>query len=217
MTKCVVVSCPPFSHLSVTRDRLSSVFLTSVFSLFGVNYRQMLEPTIDLFEKQVQFTNEERRVPVYSDTEPPTNPHKVTHDTPLESLNLNLRERDLPEKERTKHVHLGCPYLGKFIPQLVEIFLRKYFQPGQPVPIILLVSSPINRNSPADRMPMICQFGEIPFRPLGEENLAGFSDITKAPFIKRRTKRHIAQGGSKTSYCLMKDGLDFRAMQKWNT
>jgi len=26
---------------------------------------------------------------------------------------------------------------------------------------------------------MICQFGEIPFRPLGEENLARFSDITK--------------------------------------
>jgi len=46
---------------------------------------------------------------------------------------LNWRERDLPEKERTKHVHRLHPYLGKFIPQLVEIFLRKYFRPGQTV------------------------------------------------------------------------------------
>ncbi len=48
--------------------------------------------------------------------------------TDLQSLNLNWREKDLPERERTKHVHRLHPYLGKFIPQLVEIFLRK-FQP----------------------------------------------------------------------------------------
>ena len=48
--------------------------------------------------------------------------------TPLESLNLNWRESDLPERVRTKHVHRLHPYLGKFVPQLVEIFLRK-FQP----------------------------------------------------------------------------------------
>jgi len=46
--------------------------------------------------------------------------------TDLQSLNLNWRERDLPERERTKHVHRLHPYLGKFIPQLVEIFLRKF-------------------------------------------------------------------------------------------
>lgn len=50
----------------------------------------------------------------------------VNPDTRIEDLNLNWRERDLPEKERTKHVHRLHPYLGKFIPQLVEIFLRKY-------------------------------------------------------------------------------------------
>ncbi len=50
----------------------------------------------------------------------------VTPHTPLESLNLNWREKDLPERVRTKHVHRLHPYLGKFIPQLVEIFLRKY-------------------------------------------------------------------------------------------
>jgi len=31
------------------------------------------------------------------------------------------------EFERTKHVHRLHPYLGKFIPQLPEIFLKKYF------------------------------------------------------------------------------------------
>jgi hypothetical protein len=50
----------------------------------------------------------------------------VTPATPLEGLNLNWRERDLPERERTKHVHRLHPYLGKFVPQLAEIFLRKY-------------------------------------------------------------------------------------------
>ena len=63
----------------------------------------------------------------------PTNPREITHDTPLESLNLNWSEKQLPEKERTKHVHRLHPYLGKFIPQLVEVFLRKYFSPGQTV------------------------------------------------------------------------------------
>ncbi len=51
---------------------------------------------------------------------------KVTPNTKLDDLNLNWRESDLPERERTKHVHRLHPYLGKFIPQLVEIFLRKY-------------------------------------------------------------------------------------------
>jgi hypothetical protein len=57
----------------------------------------------------------------------------VTPETPLEALNLNWRERDLTERERTKHVHRLHPYLGKYIPQLVEIFLRKYWAPGQTV------------------------------------------------------------------------------------
>ncbi|HID85181.1 MAG TPA: class I SAM-dependent methyltransferase [Anaerolineales bacterium] len=63
----------------------------------------------------------------------PTLPETVTPDTPLEELNLNWGEKDLPERVRTKHVHRLHPYLGKFIPQLVEIFLRKYFQPGERV------------------------------------------------------------------------------------
>ena len=50
----------------------------------------------------------------------------VTPETKLQDLNLNWREQDLPERHRTKHVHRLHPYMGKFIPQLVEIFLRKY-------------------------------------------------------------------------------------------
>lgn len=50
----------------------------------------------------------------------------ICPETRLETLNLNWRERDLPEIARTKHVHRLHPYMGKFIPQLVEIFLRKY-------------------------------------------------------------------------------------------
>lgn len=78
-------------------------------------------------------TNEEKRVLLYAEAGKPTRPSDVTCDTPLESLNLNWTERDLPERERTKHVHRLHPYLGKYIPQLVEIFLRKFFQPGQTV------------------------------------------------------------------------------------
>jgi hypothetical protein len=48
-------------------------------------------------------------------------------------LALSWSERDLPERERTKHVHRLHPYLGKFIPQLVEILLGRYFRPGQHV------------------------------------------------------------------------------------
>jgi len=37
------------------------------------------------------------------------------------------------EKDRTKHVHRLHPYLGKFVPQLVEVFLRKYFKKGDTI------------------------------------------------------------------------------------
>ena len=52
--------------------------------------------------------------------------------------NIQILENDLTfleirEFERTKHVHRVHPYLGKFIPQLVEIFLRKYFKTGDTI------------------------------------------------------------------------------------
>lgn len=45
-------------------------------------------------------------------------------------LELSWSEHELPERERTKHVHRLHPYLGKFVPQLVEAFLRRYARPG---------------------------------------------------------------------------------------
>ena len=45
-------------------------------------------------------------------------------------LDLSWSERELPERERTKHVHRLHPYLGKFIPQLVEVLLSRYVARG---------------------------------------------------------------------------------------
>lgn len=44
-------------------------------------------------------------------------------------LHPELGFYNLPEHQRTKHVHRLHPYLGKFIPQLVEWFLVRYFNP----------------------------------------------------------------------------------------
>jgi len=46
-------------------------------------------------------------------------------------LELSWSEAALPQVERTKHVHSLHPYLGKFIPQLVDVFLRRYFTKQQ--------------------------------------------------------------------------------------
>jgi len=48
------------------------------------------------------------------------------HHRPFQTEELGFY--GLPEYERTKHVHRLHPYLGKFIPQLVEWFLSKYFK-----------------------------------------------------------------------------------------
>ncbi|MBI4787248.1 MAG: hypothetical protein HY782_09400 [Chloroflexi bacterium] len=45
-------------------------------------------------------------------------------------FHLELGFYDVPEWQRTKHVHRLHPYLGKFIPQLVEWFLARYFKAG---------------------------------------------------------------------------------------
>jgi DNA modification methylase len=79
------------------------------------------------------LTNEEARVITYAGATAPTLPSQVTPETPLSQLYLNWTEKELPERERTKHVHRLHPYLGKYIPQLVEIFLRKFFADGQTV------------------------------------------------------------------------------------
>ncbi len=45
-------------------------------------------------------------------------------------LELSWSEDELPQVERTKHVHGLHPYLGKYIPQLVEVSLGRYFSTG---------------------------------------------------------------------------------------
>ena len=50
------------------------------------------------------------------------------HKTSLNRIDLSFG--NVREYERTKHVHRLHPYLGKFIPQLVEVFLRHYFKKG---------------------------------------------------------------------------------------
>jgi hypothetical protein len=47
-----------------------------------------------------------------------------------QGLKLSWSEAELPERERTKHVHRLHPYLGKFVPQLVEALLGRYVEPG---------------------------------------------------------------------------------------
>ncbi len=51
----------------------------------------------------------------------------------IEILGNDLTFLSVRESERTKHVHRLHPYLGKFIPQLVEVFLRKYFKKGDTI------------------------------------------------------------------------------------
>src|SRR5262249_24242990 len=48
-------------------------------------------------------------------------------------LDLSWSEAELPERERTKHVHRLHPYHGKFIPQLVEVLIDRYLGPGDHV------------------------------------------------------------------------------------
>ncbi|HEU5405861.1 MAG TPA: DNA methyltransferase [Gaiellaceae bacterium] len=59
----------------------------------------------------------------------------VTQDELYATLDLDLSwsEAELPERERTKHVHRLHPYHGKFIPQLVEVLLDRYLEPGDHV------------------------------------------------------------------------------------
>lgn len=79
----------------------------------------------DLFGNRQESGNKLGYSPTYNGA-PFTNFRSIDTLTDLSTLNLNWREADLPEKQRTKHVHRLHPYLGKYIPQLVEIFLRKF-------------------------------------------------------------------------------------------
>lgn len=58
---------------------------------------------------------------------------KVDIQKNIDILGNDLTFLGVREFERTKHVHRLHPYLGKFIPQLVEVFLRKYFKEGDTI------------------------------------------------------------------------------------
>ena len=49
----------------------------------------------------------------------------------FDTFGCDLSLIEFPEWQRTKHVHRLHPYLGKFIPQLVELFLRRFFRAGR--------------------------------------------------------------------------------------
>ena len=51
----------------------------------------------------------------------------------MEWFGCDLSLIEFPEWQRTKHVHRLHPYLGKFIPQLVELFLRRFFKEGNTI------------------------------------------------------------------------------------
>jgi hypothetical protein len=52
------------------------------------------------------------------------------YDELADDLQLSWSEAELPERDRTKHVHRLHPYLGKFVPQLVEALLERYVGRG---------------------------------------------------------------------------------------
>jgi hypothetical protein len=51
----------------------------------------------------------------------------------IATFGCDLSLIEFPEWQRTKHVHRLHPYLGKFVPQLVELFLRRFFKPGETI------------------------------------------------------------------------------------
>jgi len=51
----------------------------------------------------------------------------------IKTFGVDLSFSNVPEWQRTKHVHRLHSYLGKFIPQLVEVFLKKYFRKGETI------------------------------------------------------------------------------------
>lgn len=83
------------------------------YEVIPENNHRLSDPK-DRFTKTYKGTREQRRVGICQTHCEPTKARNVTRTTPLDRLNLNWREKDLPERERTKHVHRIHPYLGVF-------------------------------------------------------------------------------------------------------
>jgi len=81
-------------------------------------------------ESSTGLTGDERRA-IFLDGEALADNADVEKNRREFGCDLSLIE--FPEWQRTKHVHRLHPYLGKFIPQLVELFLRKFFRAGETI------------------------------------------------------------------------------------
>ncbi|HUF01838.1 MAG TPA: DNA methyltransferase, partial [Gaiellaceae bacterium] len=71
-----------------------------------------------------------RIAPRWSETRCMAHTQAALYDDLAGELHLSWSEAELPERVRTKHVHRLHPYLGKFVPQLVEALLERYVRPG---------------------------------------------------------------------------------------
>lgn len=95
---------PTCRNIAITED---TYFLGKMIANLGKSYTRKTEP------KQA-----------------PTDAHEQ-FETALDGIDLSFAK--VREYERTKHVHRLHPYLGKFIPQLAEVFLKKYFKKGDTI------------------------------------------------------------------------------------
>jgi len=93
--------------------------------LMPVQTKEKVNKDIDL-QNSVYDDRIAQKIALLNKEKPLTDFSSINSSTKLSTLNLNWREGDLPERLRTKHVHRLHPYMGKFIPQLAEIFLRKF-------------------------------------------------------------------------------------------
>jgi len=87
----------------------------------------LLEPPA---ASQTGLTGEERRRIFLNDAALADN---VDVRKNIATFGCDLSLIEFPEWQRTKHVHRLHPYLGKFVPQLVELFLRRFFKSGDTI------------------------------------------------------------------------------------
>jgi len=90
--------------------------LNNIETINKINEEALLK---DWFGKKIKIVNN------------PVSIDYLNQDNIVQKFETTLAGTDLSfagvrEYERTKHVHRLHPYLGKFIPQLVEVFLKHY-------------------------------------------------------------------------------------------
>jgi len=99
------------------RDARSGLFL---FSIFGRIKISKIIRGFDLDVNKIKIN----KINMQNTTTRPQLKIPAVFETSLNGVDLSFA--NVSEYERTKHVHRLHPYLGKFIPQLVEVFLKHY-------------------------------------------------------------------------------------------